>query len=154
MKRALLAVVAAIAAAVVLPIAAGIASAHNNFATGSAVCAENGTYTVTWTIGNNFTTPVTVTATAGGRTLTVSPNPIPPLGSATAVHTGIPGTATGVSLSVHGVWTDQTSNDTVSSVALAGTCVRSTRHVITGGAQVHGGRLHDHAVDGRPARDR
>jgi LPXTG-motif cell wall-anchored protein len=133
MKRALLVVVGAVALTTVVPIAAGVASAHNNELTGVPVCEANGTYTVNWTIGNNFDGPVTVTVTGWTPDVSTVSGPtdkIPGLGSGAAVQSGIPGTSLSASLSVRGVWDDGNMTDGSNSVKLDGTCGRVRPHAI------------------------
>ena len=67
MKRLLVAVVAALAALAV----AAPASAHSVFVNGTSVCEENGTYSITWTIENDWPTTMTFTSTRDGVSGTV-----------------------------------------------------------------------------------
>lgn len=124
MKRALLVVAGAVALTTVVPIAAGVASAHNNTISGVAVCQANGTYTVNWTVGNDFNGPVIVSVTARTPDASTASGPVtvPGLGTGTVVQSGIPGTAPSASITVNGVWADTTSNNATGSVVLGGTC--------------------------------
>ena len=132
MKRALLVVAGAVALTAVVPIAAGVASAHDNSVNGVAVCQANGTYTVDWTIGNDFDSPVTVSVTDHAPTASTVTGPSGKIGfnaTGTAVQSGIPGTATSATLEVLGTWDDGNSNTASGSVGLAGNCTRGVTPV-------------------------
>ena len=118
-------VIGAVALATVLPIATEGAAAHTSMLSGVAVCQANGTFTVQWTIGNDYSLPVTVTVT--GRTpsassLTGPSNPIAANGHGGAVQSGISGSATSAGLSVRGVWSDGFVGSASNTVSLGGDC--------------------------------
>jgi hypothetical protein len=111
------------------------ASAHASLLSGTAQCQSNGTYTVTWTISNDWTLADTITEvshTGGGTisglptTIPASPAKTPPFNSVTVLQTGVSGSATSASLTVHGTWTDKVTETNSGSVALPGTCSRNT----------------------------
>jgi len=111
------------------------ASAHASLVSGSAQCQSNGTYTVSWTISNDWILADSITEvshTGGGTlsglptTIPASPSKKPPFKSVTVLQTGVSGSATSASLTVHGVWTDNHSVSNSGSVALPGTCSRDT----------------------------
>ena len=123
---------AALAGLVVL---AAPASAHANAVTGSAMCQSDGTYTVTWTIANDFNLTETATVTAhtpDGSTLSASSVDIATTpATGTVVQSGIAGDYTGLAtLNVHGVWSDGYGNKpgeglASGSVQLSGSCTQS-----------------------------
>jgi hypothetical protein len=111
------------------------ASAHASLISGSAQCQSNGTYTVSWTISNDWILADSITETGhtgGGTfsglptTIPASPAKTPPFKSVTVLQTGISGSATSASLTVHGTWTDKVTETNSGSVALPGTCSRDT----------------------------
>jgi hypothetical protein len=111
------------------------ASAHASLVSGSAQCQSNGTYTVSWTISNDWplVDSITEVSHTGGGTLVGLPTTIPasaaktpPFKSVTVLQTGVSGSATSVSLTVHGVWTDKVTETNSGSVTLPGTCSRAT----------------------------
>ena len=111
------------------------ASAHASLLSGTAQCQSNGTYTVTWTISNDWILADSITDVGhtGGGTLTGLPTTIPasaaktpPFESVTVLQTGVSGSATSASLTVHGTWTDKVTETNSGSVALPGTCSRGT----------------------------
>jgi hypothetical protein len=116
------------------------ASAHANVVSGHAACQVDGTYTVTWTIANDFnlTETVSLLSHTGGGTVSglpagIAASPAQPFKTATAVETGVPGTKTTASLTVHGLWSDGHITDNVGNVQLGGDC-RSTTPPITAAA--------------------
>jgi hypothetical protein len=111
------------------------ASAHASLISGSAQCQSNGTYTVSWTISNDWILAdsiVEVSHTGGGSfsgiptTIPASAAKTPPFKSVTVVQTGISGSAKSASLSVKGTWTDKVSENNSGSVTLPGTCTTNT----------------------------
>ena len=111
------------------------ASAHASLINGSAQCQSNGTYTVTWTISNDWILADSISEishTGGGTlsglptTIPASPSKKPPFKSVTVLQTGVSGSATSASLTVHGTWTDNKSVNNSGSVTLPGTCSRNT----------------------------
>jgi LPXTG-motif cell wall-anchored protein len=128
-RRGLVALAAVLPVVSVLAVTAP-ASAHANAVTGVASCQADGTYTITWTITNDYSTPeikVEATGSTGGGTLTGLPTTIA-AGSgstATAQQTGVPGTTKSASLTVKGTWQDpdrQFTNTNSGSVRLDGKC--------------------------------
>jgi len=111
------------------------ASAHASLVSGSAQCQSNGTYTVTWTISNDWilADSISEVSHSGGGTLSglpttipASPSKKPPFESVTVLQTGVSGSATSASLTVHGTWTDNKSVNNSGSVTLPGTCSSDT----------------------------
>ncbi len=111
------------------------ASAHASLISGSAQCQSNGTYTVSWTISNDWVLAdsiAEVSHTGGGTlsglptTIPASPAKTPPFKSVTVLQTGVSGSATSASLTVKGTWTDKVSETNSGSVTLPGTCSRGT----------------------------
>jgi hypothetical protein len=106
------------------------ASAHANVVSGVAACQVDGTYTITWTIANDFNLKevASLVSHTGGGVVTGLPAPIaasPPnttFKSVTAVETGVPGTKTTASLTAHGLWSDAHVTDNVGNVQLGGDC--------------------------------
>ena len=105
------------------------ASAHSNNVSGSGVCQSNGTYTVTWTITNDY--DLTETATVNSHApsgSSLSTNSVNLAKSSVAGHsatisqTGIAGNVTSASLNVQGHWSDNYSQADGGSVSLGGTC--------------------------------
>ena len=111
-----------------------IASAHANQITGVSSCQSDGTYTVTWTVSNDWPLSETVTlnASTGGGTLSGLPADIAassstPYEKATVVQSGVPGTAATATLAVNGTWpADEYSGTSSGTVNLAGTCNQVT----------------------------
>lgn len=108
------------------------ASAHSNAVVGSAQCLANGTYTVTWTITNDWNLDENAAVnshTPAGSSL--SANSLSINRSSAANHTGsitqtsIAGNNTAATLSVQGHWSDNYSQADKGSVSLAGTCKAS-----------------------------
>lgn len=111
------------------------ASAHASLVSGSAQCQSNGTYTVSWTISNDWILADSITEvshTGGGTlsglptTIPASPAKTPPFKSVTVLQTGVSGSAKSASLTVHGTWTDKVTETNTGSVTLPGTCSRNT----------------------------
>ncbi len=111
------------------------ASAHASLVKGATQCQSNGTYTVTWTISNDWILADSITEvshTGGGTlsglpvTIPASPAKTPPFQSVTVLQTGVSGSATSASLTVHSTWTDKITQKASGSVALPGTCSRDT----------------------------
>ena len=107
------------------------ASAHANIVHGSAVCNQtNGTYTITWTIANDYNLSETVSkvSNTGGGTLsglpaTIAASPHTPYNTVAATQTGVPGTAPSATLTINGLWSDGYHQQDGSSVTLGGNCV-------------------------------
>jgi len=106
------------------------ASAHANIVHGSAACQTDGTYTITWTVANDFNLSDTVSkvSNTGGGTLsglpaTIAASPHTPYKTATVTQTGVPGTTTTAALTVNGVWSDGYHQQDGGSVTLGGNCV-------------------------------
>jgi hypothetical protein len=111
------------------------ASAHASLISGSAQCQSNGTYTVAWTISNDWilADSIVETGQTGGGTFSGLPTTIPasaaktpPFQSVTVLQSGIPGSAKSASLTVQGTWTDKKTVNNSGSVTLPGTCSRDT----------------------------
>jgi hypothetical protein len=111
------------------------ASAHASLISGTAQCQSNGTYTVAWTISNDWILADSITEVShtGGGTFTGLPTTIPasaaktpPFESVTVLQTGVSGSATSVSLTVHGTWTDKVTENNSGSVSLPGPCTTGT----------------------------
>jgi hypothetical protein len=111
------------------------ASAHASLISGSAQCQSNGTYTVTWTISNDWilADSIVETGQTGGgtfsglpTTIPASPAKTPPFKSVTVLQSGVSGSAKSASLTVQGTWTDKVSETNTNSVTLPGTCSRDT----------------------------
>jgi len=113
------------------------ASAHGNFVSGTSACQADGTYTVTWTISNDWTLSehVTEVASTGGGSITGLPGDITPspgtpgksghqpYATITVTQTGVPGTATNATLTVAGTWSDGAKQGSAKNgVTLAGKC--------------------------------
>jgi len=109
---------------------AGVALAHANAVTGVASCQSNGTYSITWTITNDFNLTETVTkngsSTGGGTYTPAFPFNITNNGSKNTVQSGVAGNLTSVTLSVHGHWTDNATHDASKTISLNGTCNQVT----------------------------
>ncbi len=111
------------------------ASAHASLISGSAQCQSNGTYTVSWTISNDWILADSIVETGhtGGGTISGLPTTIPasaaktpPFKSVTVLQTGVSGSAKSASLTVKGTWTDKVTENNSGSVTLPGTCSRNT----------------------------
>lgn len=102
------------------------ASAHANAVTGSASCQADGTYTVTWTIANDYSlaeTSVTLVSYTGGGSLSGLPTTIAKSpAKATVTQSGIPGSTTSASLKVKGTWSDGYHQNDQGFVSLKGDC--------------------------------
>jgi hypothetical protein len=106
------------------------ASAHANIVYGVAACQVDGTYTVTWTVANDFNLVdhVTQVSHTGGGSISGLPADIAasasqPYNTTTVTQTGVPGTATTASLVVDGTWSDNYSqHDAGAAVGLRGNC--------------------------------
>ena len=132
MKAIAIGAITAIAGIGVGAIGTEIASAHANVVSGVSACQADGTYTVTWTIANDYPAAETVSLVTftGGGTLTGLPVGIAasnskPYMTATATQSGVPGTATVATLTINGSWADYSQHDG-NSVPLAGTCNQVT----------------------------
>lgn len=105
------------------------ASAHSNAVIGTVTCQSDGTYTVSWTVKNDYNETETATVTSQSPTAsTVSPSvlKLATYGSGAIVQTGIAGSATSAALTVQGTWDgDNYSRSNDGSVTLAGTCQKS-----------------------------
>jgi LPXTG-motif cell wall-anchored protein len=109
------------------------ASAHTAAVKGTAACeSATGTWTVTWTVSNDYNLVATlsdVKAGPDGSTLTGLASTIP--AAAKGGHTTITGTetvkapATVATLSAHVVWSDNYTQDVKGSVELTGPCTES-----------------------------
>ncbi len=120
-----------VALAALLPVVSVLAvtapaSAHANKVTGVASCQANGTYTVTWTVANDYPKTVDVTlvgSPVGGGTITGLPTTIGVSpATATVTQSGIAGNVTTASLTVKGVWSDKYSQSDTGTVWLSGNC--------------------------------
>jgi hypothetical protein len=121
--------------AVILFVAAAMpASAHTPLLSGHTVCS-NGRHVITWSIGNDFHLPMTITsarATKGAASYAVTgyQATVGPTGSAsdtTSAHSIVPAGVTGsVTLTVHGRWTDGFTTSRSTSVSLIGPCMGAT----------------------------
>ncbi len=108
---------------------AGVASAHANVVSGTAACQSDGTYTITWTVANdyNLSDYVTEASHTGGGTLqglptTIAASPHSPYKTATVTQTGVAGTATSASLTVNGTWSDKYSQTDGGHLTMDGRC--------------------------------
>jgi len=108
---------------------ASMASAHASQITGTSVCQNDGTYTVTWKVANDFNSPETVSyvSKVGGGTIAglpanIAASPSTPYKFASVTQSGIAGNAHNAGLTVHGVWGDGYSQNDSGSVNLAGNC--------------------------------
>lgn len=118
------------------------ASAHANVVSGAAICDQvTGTYTITWTVANNYNVHETATlvSVSGGGTLTGLPASIPasphtPYKTATLTQSGVPGTATAAALTVDGVWSDKYSQHDSAALTLGGDCVIPPRRTTAAAA--------------------
>ncbi|MDQ1626958.1 MAG: hypothetical protein QOI54_702 [Actinomycetota bacterium] len=83
------------------------ASAHANAVTGVSTCQPDGTYTVTWTIANDYNlTEVVNHVSHDVGTVNGLPAQLGKKATATVTSLGIPGTAKSASLKVKGTWSD------------------------------------------------
>jgi hypothetical protein len=106
------------------------ASAHANIVSGVAVCQANGTYTITWTVANDYklVDHVTEVSHTAGGTISGLPADIAaslnkPFKTVTVMQTGASGSATSASLVVKGTWSDKFSqHDVGAAVGLNGKC--------------------------------
>ena len=125
----------AAAAGVLALVAAGsvvtaeAASAHATLLTGGAACQSDGTYTVTYTLQNdyNLSESVTLKSSSGGGTLTglpttINASPGQPYSSVTVTQSGVPGPNTTAELTVVGTWSDGYTQTDAALVRLAGDC--------------------------------
>jgi hypothetical protein len=117
---------------------AGVASAHHPVAVGETTCLNDGTWTVTWTVGNSETTAGrTMTfdsASVNGTPISLSPGDVAPSGSATGTSTHDVATNS-VTLDVTARWTYLTPNVTASASATVvkpTDCVAPTTTTTTG----------------------
>jgi hypothetical protein len=150
MKKLVAALTTAIfAVALVVVGAAAPASAHTPGISGVATCTSDGTYTVTWTyttikvpstaeastkVTAYSPTSSTLTTTDGvgkGTSIVLSTYSNAPIAgvqtrkgnfTATLTQTGIAGTSTSASVTVHSDWNDGASGDATSPVTLDGKC--------------------------------
>ena len=102
-----------------------VASAHTNAVRGTATCQPDGTYTVTWTVSNDFGLTESLTATAyTPQTATLAPASVSigKHGAASMVESAVPGGTTTASLTVHGAWSDGYTVSDSGAVPLAGSC--------------------------------
>jgi hypothetical protein len=111
------------------------ASAHASLISGTAQCQSNGTFTVSWTISNDWTLADTITeaSNVGGgtfvglpTTIPASPAKTPPFKSVTVLQTGIAGSAKTASLTVHSTWSDNVTETNSGSVSLPAPCTSAT----------------------------
>lgn len=114
-------------------VTAEAASAHATLLTGGAACQPDGTYTVTYTLQNdyNLAEGVALKSASGGGTLTglpatVAASPGQPYSSVTVTQTGVPGSTTSASLTVVGTWTDGYTQTDAALVSLPGGCQPAT----------------------------
>ena len=129
MKAIAIGAITAIAGIGVGAIGTEIASAHANSITGTATCQTNGTYTVSWTVANDYDSAETVTfkGSTGGGTVSGLPVDIPasasmPYNTAPVTQAGVPATATMATLTVTGSWADGYTQPDTGSVTLPGPC--------------------------------
>lgn len=114
--------IAAATAAVVGSVAlwAGVASAHHPVAAGETTCLDDGTWTVTWTVGNSETADGRImtfdSASVDGVPISLSPGSVAPGDSATGTSTHAAATNS-VTLDVTARWTYITPNVTASASA-------------------------------------
>ncbi|HEY5335369.1 MAG TPA: hypothetical protein VIJ71_05040, partial [Mycobacteriales bacterium] len=110
---------------------AGAAEAHDNQISGVASCSSDGTYTVTWTVANDYAQDDTVSVvSATGTAPTLAPSVIPasadkPYNTATATQT-LPGDTTSASITIDGTWADGFQRTDTNTLALDGTCKAPT----------------------------
>lgn len=123
-------IVTLVAVAAFLGFGVGTALAHATVITGTSACQTDGTYTVTWKVANDYNSPETVTyvSKTGGGTVTglpanIAASPNQPYKSVNVTQSGIAGNAHSASLTVHGVWGDNYSQNDTGTVTLAGNCV-------------------------------
>jgi hypothetical protein len=120
MRRFFALVLSMLLASVGIIVGAAPASAHANAISGVASCQPDGTYTVTWTVENDYNSPVkawlgssspaVATVTGIGSTeataTTIEASPRRPYKSTTFTQTGVPGNVGSASVSVKGKWAD------------------------------------------------
>jgi hypothetical protein len=129
MRPLIAAVVAILTAIVGLVIFPSLASAHANVVSGEAACqSATGTYTITWTVANDYnqTEAVALQTSSGG---TVSGLPLTLLANnnkfyadKTVTQSGVSGSAKSASLTVTGTWADKFSQSDAGQIKLSGTC--------------------------------
>jgi hypothetical protein len=105
------------------------ATAHNNRVSGVATCQSDGTYTVTYTVANDFNLSENVVhighvggGTISGLPAAIAASPQTPFKTATVVQTGVAGSATVASLTVKGTWSDGITRTDTGQVRLKGDC--------------------------------
>jgi hypothetical protein len=113
------------------------ASAHGDIVSGSAVCQTNGTYTITWTLQNDWNLPETVALVSHTTSGVINGLPVgvaasgngsggagkTPYASSTFTETGVPGSTTTASVTVKGTWSDKATAVDSGNASLRGTCV-------------------------------
>ncbi len=143
-------------------VTAEAASAHATLLTGGAACQPDGTYSVTYTLQNdyNLAEDVTLKSSSGGGTLTglpftVAASPGQPYSSVTVTQTGVPGSTTSASLTVVGRWTDGYTQTDAALVRLPGDCrpatlppPRATDETCSGANVLQNGSISVTPVDG------
>ena len=106
-------------------LATGAAFAHAVAVKGSAACQSDGTYTVTWTIANEYESSEVSTVThhtPDASTLTASSVRTDAYESATISQAGIASNAGSASLTVSSFWSDEYGRHNHGSVELEGNC--------------------------------
>ncbi|MGA8115245.1 MAG: hypothetical protein WCA46_16395 [Actinocatenispora sp.] len=100
------------------------ASAHDALIKGEAACQSDGTYTVTWTITNDWTTPLSIVQpSATPVALQGNVDAIGSKDSATATQVGVPASADKATLAFKAVWSQDNYNRQKSGeVSLDGSC--------------------------------
>ena len=133
--RTALATLAAVLPVVSVLAVTAPASAHANSVTGVASCQADGTYTVTWTVANDYKYAVDVTLndtsgntpkkpdSSGGGTLAGLPAHLGAYGSTTVTQSSIPGSTTSARLTVTGIWTDTYTQADTGTVTFHGSCL-------------------------------
>ena len=123
-KRSFTTWLAAVAGTVAL-VATGLmfvappASAHSNDITGAAVCQNNGTWTITWTVANDYGLTAQVTETSNASVVSVGT----PFGKyETKTFSQTVATAQKYTLTVTTKWSDNYSRSNNGSVTISGTC--------------------------------
>ncbi len=95
------------------------ASAHSNDITGAAVCQNNGTWTITWTVANDYGLTAQVTETSNASVVSVGT----PFGKyETKTFSQTVATAQKYTLTVTTKWSDNYSRSNNGSVTISGTC--------------------------------
>jgi LPXTG-motif cell wall-anchored protein len=124
--------VAGLIAAGVFALAAP-ASAHNAAVSGSTSCSD-GAHVVTWSIGNDWPTPMTIasaTAVVGGQSYAVTGYANPVSMTGTTATSVVPGGVSGtIVLTVHVTWSDWAQTPTA-SVDLLSNCSTTTTQSTT-----------------------